>query len=262
MKAALVQLSVREGESAENRFQRVQSLLSRFLESGKSCDLMLLPELWRVGFSHFEQYSKLGEPRKGGTVRTFSRWAQRLHCTMVPGSFLEKRPDGALCNMTPLLAPDGDLLAEYRKIHLFGYESREKDLLTAGQQIAVEQTPLGCIGLATCYDLRFPEQFRAMVDQGAEMFCVVAAWPRQRMSDWRSFCRVRAMENQCFLFGCNHAGTHAEVTGAGHSMVVAPDGTILAEAGEDEEILLAEFDPAEVQRARERFPALHDRVLI
>ncbi|MGN1013883.1 MAG: nitrilase-related carbon-nitrogen hydrolase, partial [Butyricicoccus sp.] len=216
MKAALVQLSVREGETADNRFQRVQSLLSRFLESGKTCDLMVLPELWRVGFSHFEQYSKMGEPRKGGTVRTFSRWAQRLNCTMIPGSFVEKSKEGVLYNTMPLLAPDGALLAEYRKMHLFGYESRERELLTAGQQVVVEQTPLGRMGLATCYDLRFPEQFRAMVDRGAELFCVAAAWPRQRMSDWRSFCRVRAMENQCFLFACNHAGIHAEVAGAGH----------------------------------------------
>lgn len=260
MKAALLQIAVKEGESAEHRFQRIQTVLSKLLSSETHIDLMVLPELWRVGFSHFDNYFKTTEPLQGSTTRTFARWAKRLNCTMVPGSFLEKQKDGTISNTMPLITPDGIRKTEYRKIHLFGYQSKEPQLLKAGDKTVVYDTPVGRMGLATCYDLRFPEQFRRMLDDGAEVFCVSAAWPRERMIDWRSFCRVRAMENQCFLFGCNNSGAHAGVAGAGHSMVVAPDGTIIAEAGEEEETLVAEFDPNDVKRIRESFPVLQDRV--
>lgn len=247
MKAVLVQLAVRENEQLRQRSQRVQQMLSQLSESRQSCDLVLLPELWKTGFSNFDQYVRSAEPM-GGTIRTFSRWAQRLSCTMIPGSSLEKRTDGSVSNTTPMILPDGKQTAEYRKMHLFGYRSRERELLRAGDRIAVADSPIGRIGLAICYDLRFPEQFRAMADAGAEIFCVTAAWPLVRLTDWRLLCRVRAMENQCFLFACNHSGT--------------PDGTILAEAGEDEEILHVSFDPSDVRQLRERFPVLQDRVQI
>ena len=261
MKAVLIQLEVREKEQPRQRSQRVQQMLSQIAESRQFCDLVLLPELWKTGFSNFGQYARSAESM-GGTIRTFSRWAQRLSCTMIPGSSLEKRADGKVSNTTPLILPDGTQAAEYRKLHLFGYRSRERELLSPGEGIAVADTPIGRVGLATCYDLRFPEQFRAMVDAGAEIFCVTAAWPLVRLSDWRLLCRVRAMENQCFLFACNNAGTHGGTVGAGHSMAVAPDGTILAEAGEDEEVLSVSFDPSDVKQLRERFPVLQDRVQI
>ncbi len=262
MRAALLQLSVHDGETADQRSERVQALLSRQVDHAQTYDILVLPELWKVGYSNYDHYLRCSEPLHGNTVRTFSRWAQRLFCTMVPGSFLEKQKDGFLYNAMPLIETNGIQRAVYRKIHLFGFQSREQQLLHPGNQIAVVQTRLGKIGLATCYDLRFPEQFRAMVDAGAEIFCVAAAWPRERMRDWRTFCRARAMENQCYLLACNHVGTHAGVTGAGHSMIVAPDGTILAEAGEEEVLLTAEFDLAEVRRVREGFPVLQNRVAI
>jgi predicted amidohydrolase len=261
MKAILMQIAVQEEESPQARSQKVQRLLSRVSESKEPPDLVLLPELWKNGFSNFKQYSRNAEPL-GGTVRTFSRWAQRLSCTMIPGSFLEKREDGAISNTTPLFLPDGSLGIKYQKLHLFGYHSREAELLQPGQEIAVADTPIGRVGLATCYDLRFPEQFRAMTDAGAEIFCIAAAWPRKRLMDWRLLCRVRALENQCFLFACNHAGEHAGVAGGGYSIAVAPDGTVLAEAGEEEEMLTVDFDPAETARIRSDFPVLQDRVKI
>ena len=160
----------------------------------------------------------------------------------------------------PLIEADGTPRAIYRKIHLFGYESEERKLLETGREIVIAQTGAGRIGMATCYDLRFPEQFRAMTDAGAEIFCVATAWPRERRSDWRTFCRARALENQCYLLACNHVGWLNGVVGAGHSMIVAPDGTILAEAGEQEELVTAEIDLRTVKRVRDTFPALHDRV--
>ena len=134
--------------------------------------------------------------------------------------------------------------------------------MTAGNRYVTVQTDCGSIGMATCYDLRFPEQFRHMVERGATAFVVSAAWPGARLEDWRLFCRVRALENQSFLLACNHAGEIDGCAGAGHSMIVAPDGTVLAEAGADEEIVRLEMDLNEAHRFRRQFPALRDRIPI
>ena len=117
------------------------------------------------------------------------------------------------------------------------------------------------IGLGTCYDLRFPELFRGLVDAGAETLVLSAGWPERRRSHWTLLAQARAVENQSFVLACGTAGTHAGVPQAGHSIVVDPWGEVLAEAGAGEEILTVEFDPAKVAVTREQFPALKDRVL-
>ncbi len=260
MKAALIQLGVQDGETPEARWARVEQILNELM--GKQVDFVMLPELWGVGFCNYDRYAQAEEPLHGGTVSRLAQWARRLHCHLLTGSFVECAPDGARYNTMVMLSPEGCVIGSYRKIHLFGYASRERELLSPGAKTETVSASLGTIGLATCYDLRFPEQFRRMTDDGATMFAVPAAWPRERLEDWRLFCRVRALENQSFLLACNHAGMCGGSTGAGHSMAVAPDGTILAEAGEEEQTLLVQLDPDEVQRFRHAFPALHDRVRI
>ncbi len=256
MKAALIQLCVCDSETSEQRWERVEQLLAGL----DDVDCIMLPELWGVGFCNFDRYLREEEPLQGLTVSRLMVWARRLHCYLVTGSFIECTPDGRRYNTTAVLDPDGQLIGSYRKIHLFGYDSQEPALLTPGGHTAEVSTSYGIIGLSTCYDLRFPEQFRHMVDNGAQLFAVTAAWPQQRLDDWRLFCRVRALENQSFLLACNHTGDCGGTIGAGHSMAVAPDGTVLAEAGAEEQILMAELDFQDVQQFRRQFPALHDRV--
>ena len=259
MKAALIQLRVSSREIPEERWVRVEQLLSGL--EGQQLDLIVLPELWPVGFSNFDRYEREAEPLHGTTLLRLAAWARRLHCHILTGSFVE-RQGNRLYNTMALLDVNGFLLGTYRKIHLFGFGSREQELLTPGQRTSEIYTPYGIFGLATCYDLRFPEQFRHMVEHGATAFVVSAAWPRERLEDWRLFCRVRALENQSFLLACNHAGEIDGCAGAGHSMIVAPDGTVLAEAGADEEIVRLEMDLNEAHRFRRQFPALRDRVPI
>lgn len=260
MKAAILQLRVSDGETAEMRWARVEQLLAGL--DGERVDVVMLPELWSVGFCNYDGYAAAAEPLRGATVLRLSPWARSLHSHILTGSFVEQAPDGRRYNTMAMLDANGYVLGRYRKIHLFGYASRERELLTPGTQTGEIFTPYGVIGLATCYDLRFPEQFRRMTDNGATMFAVSAAWPRERLDDWRLFCRVRALENQSFLLACNHAGSCGGSTGAGHSMVVAPDGTVLAEAGAEEQMLTVSLDLNEAQRFRRQFPALHDRVPI
>jgi predicted amidohydrolase len=152
------------------------------------------------------------------------------------------------------------VLAAYRKVHLFGYHSKETEILTPGESTTVVRTPLGTLGLATCFDLRFPELFRRLVEQGAEMLVVCSAWPHPRLEPWRLFNRVRAMENQCFLVSANSVGANCGRAFVGHSMIVDPWGTVVAEGGEEETIVRAEIDIGQVHTARKEFPALSSRV--
>ena len=175
------------------------------------------------------------------------------------GSFVEK--DGAdLFNTSVLLDPQGGIVAKYRKIHLFGYQSEERRLLKAGKGPAVADLPWGKGGISTCYDLRFPELFRKMLDQGTTFFMIPSAWPHERLEPWTLFNRVRAHENLSYLFSCNGVGVNAGTKLAGHSMIVDPLGKVIAEGGEGECFVSAEIDPLLVEAVRKEFSALDDRV--
>jgi predicted amidohydrolase len=153
------------------------------------------------------------------------------------------------------------VVGAYRKIHLFGFGSREPEVLTRGNRIVVLDGELGRMGLATCYDLRFPELFRAMVDRGAEAFLVPSAWPYPRVEAWTVLARARAIENQAWLLSANWVGGAGPARYCGRSMVVDPWGTAVAAAADGSRVVWAGLDPAEARRARAEFPPLRDRVL-
>jgi predicted amidohydrolase len=169
--------------------------------------------------------------------------------------------DGPLYNTSLVFSPSGDLAAAYRKIHRFGFDQGEAVLMGAGRELVTVRLPDTTIGVATCYDLRFPELFRGLVDAGAETLVLAAGWPERRRSHWTLLARARAVENQAFVLACGTAGTHAGVPQAGHSIVVDPWGEVLAEAGSGEEVLTVDFDPAKAATTREEFPVLKDRML-
>ena len=122
--------------------------------------------------------------------------------------------------------------------------------------------PWGRVGFSICYDLRFPELYRRMIDLGAEVFLTAAAWPAARVRALGSCCnRARALENQAFVFACNGAGTNGGVRLGGHSLFVDPFGKVLAEAGDGEELLSMDVDLGVVREFRRDFTALQDRVL-
>jgi predicted amidohydrolase len=219
-------------------------------------DLVLLPELWATGYFAFDDYAATAEPLDGPTVAALSAAAKRAGVTLHGGSIVERDGD-AIHNTSLLFGPDGTLLHTYRKVHLFGYGSREQELLTPGTATA----GTGEYALSTCYDLRFPELFRAQVDAGSTVFLVAAAWPLARLAHWQLLLRSRALENQSYLLACNAAGHQGPVALAGRSAVVDPWGEVVAEAGAGAEVLLADIDPDLPARARAEFPALADRRL-
>ncbi|MBX9396449.1 carbon-nitrogen family hydrolase [Streptomyces sp. TRM72054] len=258
MRASLIQIAVDEGESVEERRQRAVSLV---LEQA-GADLVVLPELWTTGAFAYEQFGREAEPIEGPTYEAMAKAASDTGVWLHAGSIPERDPEGPLYNTSLVFSPSGDLVAAYRKIHRFGFDKGEAVLMGAGDELVTVRMPsTTTLGLATCYDLRFPELFRGLVDVGAETFVIPAGWPERRRSHWTLLAQARAVENQAFVLACATAGTHAGVPQAGHSIVVDPWGEVLAEAGADEEVLTVEFDPGKVAATREQFPALKDRVL-
>jgi predicted amidohydrolase len=185
--------------------------------------------------------------------------AKELSCHLHTGSFVERRDD-RIYNSSFLLNPEGEILGSYQKIHLFTYQSQEAGILTPGSSIRVIPTEFGHFGLATCYDLRFPELFRKMLDQGAHFFLISSAWPYPRLEHWLLFNRTRALENLSYLISSNCVGINRGTQFLGHSLVVDPMGQIVAGGDDGECIVHAEVDRDIVLRVRAEFPALRDRI--
>ncbi|MFB6790027.1 carbon-nitrogen family hydrolase [Streptomyces olivaceus] len=257
MRASLIQIAVNEDETVEARRTRVAALV----RAQAGADLVVLPELWTTGAFAFEEFGTAAEPLRGPTHEAMAEAASDTGAWLHAGSVPERGPDGRLYNTSLLYSPSGDLAASYRKIHRFGFDKGEAVLMGAGHAPVTVRLPETTVGVATCYDLRFPELFRTLVDAGAETFVVPAGWPERRRSHWTLLAQARAVENQAFVLACGTAGAHAGVPQAGHSIVVDPWGEVLAQAGAGEEVLTVEFDPAGAARTREQFPALKDRVL-
>ncbi len=255
VRVASIQLEIPPGEGKEERVERAALLV----EEQAGTDLVLLPEIWNVGYFAFDAYDAGAEPLEGPTVRRVAQAARRIGAWVMAGSIVER--DGErLHNTAVLLDRRGTIAGTYRKIHLFGYGSREPEVLTRGRQPAVVDTEFGRVGMSTCYDLRFPELYRAMIDDGATMFLVPSAWPHPRVEAWSVLNRARALESQAWLISANCTGG----PGAGYcgrSMVVDPWGTPVAAAGVPPTVVTAEIDPGMPQRVRAEFRQLDDRVL-
>jgi len=254
---ALVQVASPPQEPVAERIERVGALVRA---QARGADLVVLPELWSAGYFAFEEYEARAEPVVGGpTVAAGRVWARELGAHIALGSVVERSDEG-LHNTAVVLAPDGSVLHSYRKMHVFGYASREAELLRPGRTAGVFDTPWGVTGATTCYDLRFPELYRVLIDQGARSVIVPAAWPAARLEHWRLFTTVRAVEQQVLLIACNGVGVQdGDVRLAGHSRVVDPWGEVLVEAGDEEQVVTCRVDPQVVDAVRNRFPALSDR---
>ena len=255
MRIVSIQMEVGDRDKAEN-LARAQALIRR----SEGADLILLPEIWNVGYFSFDRYAAEAEPLEGETVAHLRAAARAANAYLFGGSFVERGPRG-LHNTSVLIDPTGELLGAYRKLHLFGYTSDEAKLLTPGEEVVTIKAPFGTVGISTCYDLRFPELYRRQALAGAQLFLVASGWPYPRLEGWQILNRARAIENQCFLASSNCVGVNRGRQFCGHSMIVDPWGTVLAGGGDEEGLVAAEVDLAAVEEARRRFPAFTDRRL-
>jgi deaminated glutathione amidase len=183
------------------------------------------------------------------------------------GSTAILMPDGKVANRAFLFAPNGDLITVYDKIHMFdvdldrGESWRESSTYTPGEKAVVADLPFGRLGLAICYDLRFPQLFRAEAMAGAQILTAPAAFTRQTgEAHWHILQRARAIENGAFMISAAQAGTHEDGRETfGHSLIVDPWGRIIAEALTDEpQVVMAEIDLDEVSAAKKKIPNLNN----
>jgi predicted amidohydrolase len=255
-RVALLQVSSDARELPAERIERVLTMLGEALPQA---DIAVLPELWISGAFDLPLAGEVAAPLDSPVVERIRVMARETATWVHAGSYAERLPDGRTFNTAVLISPTGDIVATYRKRHLFGFATGERTLMSSGDGLVVAETPLGATGLATCYDLRFPEMFRDLIDTGAQTFLLASGWPTPRIEHWRVLARARAIENLAWVVACNGVGSHADITLGGHSIVVDPQGNVVAEAGAEETVLCADIEPGAAAQWREDFPVLGDR---
>jgi predicted amidohydrolase len=255
VRVALLQLRVDDSEPASTRIARVLDLV----RAQAGADLVVLPELWVPGAFGYSGYEASAAALPGDVIDAFSLVAKEIGAHILAGTVIE-RDGNDLHNTAVLIGPAGEIVHTYRKVHLFGFDHGEATFLTAGNVVAAYALPgLTTLGMTTCYDLRFPELYRLLLDDGARLIVIPAGWPAARLDHWLLLLRARAVENQLFVVGCNQVGMQEGVELAGHSAVIDPWGRVIAEAGTDEEVLTVDLDLALVAKIRDEFPVLRDR---
>ena len=218
-------------------------------------DIIVLPELWSCGFDIPNMAVHAG--KTPGILSRLKAVSEKHH-VFIGGSLPEKK-DGMLYNTFFLIGPDGQLVCAYRKIHLFA-PMCENECFSPGDRLTCCETSIGKIGLATCYDLRFPEVFRSLALKDARLILVSAHWPHARIMHWEILLRARAIENQVFIMGVNACGAGKSPEFSGHSCIIAPEGEILASAGTKPGYAAAMIDLDTVERVRKRFSSLYERI--
>lgn len=262
--AAVVQLTTTEDvaralDEAEARVAHAAALGARFVA---------LPE--NVSFMGSEaDKRRLAEPLEGPTFQRLSGWAKRFGVHLLGGTLPERSADPERAyNTSTLWAPDGRLLAAYRKIHLFdvalgeGATHRESASVMPGERAVLASTPLGRIGLSVCYDVRFPGLYRALAHAGAQLFTIPAAFTVPTGRDhWEVLLRARAIENLAYVVAPGQYGAHdATRRTYGRSMIIDPWGTVLATVPDGGGVALAEIDLARSTQLRASLPCLsHER---
>ncbi|MCA3509139.1 MAG: carbon-nitrogen hydrolase family protein [Rhodobacter sp.] len=271
MRVGLVQLTVTD-DPAGNLPQTL-ALVRAAVAGGAG--FVLTPECTNALSSDRAHQQDILHPEDSDpTLAALRAEAARADIWLLIGSLgLKTRDDdGRFANRSLLIDPTGAITARYDKIHMFDVtlsESetyRESASYRPGARAVLAETPFGMLGLTVCYDIRFPALYRRLAQGGAQIITVPAAFNHiTGAAHWETLLRARAIETGCYILAPAQTGFHAEVRGKGrrthgHSLVIAPWGEVLADAGTDPGVIFAEIDLAEVARARARVPSLsHDR---
>ena len=251
MRIAAVQLDIAWEDKAAN-FARVRQLLADAPPAPGS--LIVLPEMFASGFSMNLAITRQGDARED---ESFLAALAREHRAFVIGGVVSPGDGEMGRNESVAFSPAGGLLARYTKIHPFslGGEAQGHE---AGRDVITFSCGEFLVAPFICYDLRFPEIFRAAAHRGANLLVVIALWPVKRQHHWLTLLQARAIENQAYVIGVNRVGTEPQFQYAGRSVVVDPHGVVIADAGEQERILAATIAIATVEAWRRDFPALRD----
>lgn len=248
----------------DNNLRQLEEYMNRI--DGEKVDLVTVGEMFACPYET-QNFPVYAEPEGGDTWKACSKMAREHHVYLSAGTVPEVDEAGHVYNTAYVFDREGKQIAKHRKVHLFdidvkgGQKFRESDTLTAGDQCTVFDTEFGKIGLCICFDLRFPELSRMMVDRGAKVLLVPAAFNMTTgPMHWELLFRCRAVDNQCYMIGTS--GARDESAGYiawGHSLTVSPWGEIIREMDEKEGYMVHEIDLGEVDRVRAELPLLTAR---
>jgi deaminated glutathione amidase len=261
IRAACVQFSAR-AEKSDN-IALMAPLVAESAERG--ADVVLLPEKWNAWMDG-PRLRPLAERLDGGeTVDAMAGWAREHRINLIGGSIAIVADDASVHNVSIAFDRSGERVAAYTKIHLFdvdvgGFSYRESDGTAAGSELVTAELDGVTFGLTVCYDLRFPELYRSLaVDRGARILTVPSNFTLHTgMAHWEVLLRARAIENQAFVLATGQHGTPGglDKPSYGHSMIIDPWGTVLAQAPDGDGVIVADLDLTAQAAIRERLPAL------
>ena len=266
MDAAL--FAVAQMTTTADRADNMASAVSLVREAaGLGAKMVFLPEMWP--FIGSDEAKVAGaEDLDGPIVSSMRQLARELGIWLQPGSFAERAAVvGRVYNTAPVIRPDGELAAVYRKIHLFdidlpgGAVLAESDTVVPGDEAVVAQTPWGGLGMSVCYDLRFPDLYRALRDAGAGIVAVPAAFTAHTGKDhWEILLRARAIEQQVWIVAADQGGRHnSKRSSHGHSMIIDPWGLVVARCSDGPGLAFATVDVARGERVRKALPCADHR---
>jgi predicted amidohydrolase len=258
MRVALCQITV--GDDPKENLERAREALA----SAGDADLAVFPEAAQVRFGG--DLAAAAEPLNGPWVTALAEAAREHHTAVIAGVF-EPADEGRVHNTAVAIDASGALVASYRKIHLFdAFGDRESEHVAAGDAPVVVELCGIRIGLITCYDIRFPELARALVDRGAELLVVIAAWAQGPFKEehWVTLARARAIENTTWLAAVGKAPDRTAPPagrpgGVGRSLLIDPMGTVLADLGPFPAVRTCELDPGVTEHVRRILPSLSHR---
>jgi len=271
MRAGLLQIT--SGDDPQANLPMVREAVRQAVAGGAG--FVLTPEVTNcVSASRAHQKRVLSPEEDDPMLSLLREEAARAGVWLLAGSLVVRTDDadGRFANRSLLIDPAGDVVARYDKIHMFDVEVSETETyresagIRPGDRAVLARTPFAALGLTVCYDIRFPQLYRALAQAGAEVLCVPSAFsPVTGAAHWEVLLRARAIETGCWVLAPAQTGTHLAGEGRarktwGHAMVVDPWGRVVADAGTDPGVIYAELDLAEVAKARARVPSLsHDR---
>ena len=255
------------GPDKRANIDRAVSLVLQAIDMGAR--LVALPETFDYRGTE-PDLSRIAEPLPGSALAPLLRLASERDVWILAGSVHEADPSGGMpYNTSALISPKGKIAARYRKIHLFDIAIGDRSVTESakyqsGREIVSTRVDALTVGLTICYDMRFPELYRALADAGSDLVCVPSSFTAPTgEAHWEILLRARAVENQCFIIAPGQAGIGAGgIPTYGNSMIIDPWGRVLARASADsEEVISATLDLEEMARIRQHLPALNNRKL-
>lgn len=263
---AVIQLI--SNEDVEDNLKQIESLIDKAVNQGAR--LIILPENACFMGDEFQKVSIAEALGNGPIQKAIALMAKKHQCWILVGSLPIQTVQGMRVKQTSILFDSsGEIAIHYDKIHLFDVKVSEQEahqesrVTSPGCELVTASTPYGTIGLSICYDLRFPELYRALVERGAQLISVPSAFTEVTgRAHWECLLRARAIENQVYVLAANQGGVHQNGRQTyGHSMIVSPWGEILAQCDKGPGVILADIDLRRQDQIRQDFPVLKHRVI-